>query len=101
MKRLILIIFLSAILSGVNSLMAQTHSTIDSISLGSVLKQVITNYPAIKKSEQELNEAEASVNLAKSGYLPDININSSYAHIGPLSSLNVPGLGVGFPSQNP
>ena len=93
MKRLILIIFLSAILSGVNSLMAQTHSTIDSISLGNILKQAITNYPAIKKNEQELNAADARVNLAKSGYLPDININSNYAHIGPLSSLNVPGLG--------
>jgi len=93
MKRLIIIIFLSAILSSVYSLMAQPHSTIDSISLRSILKQVITNYPAIKKSEQEMNVADARVNLARTAYLPDISINSNYAHIGPLSSLDVPGLG--------
>lgn len=81
------------------SLSAQT---LDSLSLSAVLKQVLTNYPAIKKSEQELNAADARINLAKSGHLPDITINSTYAHIGPLSSLNVPDLGTFslYPADN-
>jgi outer membrane protein len=93
MKPILLIIFLYFSVIVMNSLSAQTRVINDSISLNSVLKQVITNYPAIKKSEQELNAADARVNLAKAGYLPDISVNSSYAHIGPLSSLEVPGLG--------
>jgi outer membrane protein len=90
MKRVILTLILSFILSGIISISAQT---LDSLSLGSVLKQVVTNYPAIKKGEQELKAAEARINLAKSGYLPDVSINSNFMHIGPLSSLDVPGLG--------
>jgi len=93
MKHFILVIFLSLTFIGIKSLSAQTQTVNDSLSLSSVLKQVITNYPAIKKSEQDINAAIAQVNLAKTGYLPDISINSNYARIGPLSSLDVPGLG--------
>ena len=67
--------------------------TADSISLKSILNQVTTNYPAIRKVEQDMNAANARIGLAKSGYLPNIDITSSYTHIGPSSSIDFPGLG--------
>jgi outer membrane protein len=71
---------------------AQT-ATSDSLSLKSIISQVITNYPSIKKNEQELNTANANIGLAKSAHYPDINFNSSYSYIGPISSMTIPGFG--------
>jgi len=76
-----------------SSLLAQKSSPADSISLDAVLKQVIENYPAIEKSIQESMAADARIGLAKTGYYPDISINSTYSRIGPVSSFDLPGYG--------
>ena len=72
---------------------AQSETGKDSLSLKAIISQVITNYPTIKKNEQELNIANANIALAKSAYLPDINISSSYAFIGPADAMTIPGMG--------
>ncbi|MCX6230469.1 MAG: TolC family protein [Bacteroidetes bacterium] len=74
-------------------LSAQSNSGNDTLSLQNVLKEVLTNYPSIKKSEQEKIAATARIGLAKSAYFPDISINSNYTHVGPVATISLPGLG--------
>jgi outer membrane protein len=76
-----------------SSLLAQVSAAADSISLDAVLKKVIENYPAIEKTVQEAMTADARIAMAKTGYYPDISINSSYSHIGPVASFTLPGYG--------
>jgi len=76
----------------------------DSLSLSSVIEQVINNYPAIIKAQKNINIAEAGVNLAKTAYYPNIDVSGSYSHIGPTSSFDLSALGLGiiqmYPSDN-
>jgi len=76
-----------------SALMAQKSAPADSLSLNAVLNQVMENYPAIEKSIQESLAADARVGLAKTGYYPDISVNSTYSRIGPVSSFTLPGYG--------
>jgi outer membrane protein TolC len=72
---------------------AQIQTASDSLSLKSIIDQVIVNYPSIKKNEQDLNAANANIGLAKSTYYPNIEVTSSFARIGPTSTMTIPTLG--------
>ena len=74
----------------------------DSISFSTILNKVINDYPSVKKAEQEIEAANAKTGLAKSAYYPDVNLTSSYSHIGPTSSISLPGLGTFdmYPADN-
>ncbi len=82
--------------------LALSAQNADSLSLATVVKQTIDNYPAIKKAETELDAANARIGLANSAYLPDVYISSSYSRIGPAPSLTFPGLGTFqfYPADN-
>ncbi|MDD5185027.1 MAG: TolC family protein [Paludibacter sp.] len=86
-------------MSGQNVVM---HQPTDSMNLSSVLNEVIKNYPSILKAEKELDASDAKIGLANSAYFPDINITSSYAHLGPVSSITIPNMGTFqlFPGDN-
>jgi len=90
--------------SAVTSFAQDVNLNGDSLSLSAVIEQVINNYPAIIKAQKNINIAEAGVNLAKAGYYPNISIDGSYSHIGPVSSFNLSALGLGiiqmFPTDN-
>lgn len=74
---------------------AQTEMTAvsDSLSLSSVLKQVMSNYPTLQEAKQAIISANAGIGLAKSAYYPNISLSSSYSHLAPVSSISFPGLG--------
>lgn len=74
-------------------LKAQNSAAVDSLSLAGVIAKVIGNYPTVKKAELEVEAANVKIGLAKSAYLPNIDIESSYSHIGPVSQISFPGLG--------
>jgi len=95
-------IYTGLFIGSISQLSGQTIQPADSISLNSILKQVLTTYPAIEKSTQELNGANARIGMARTGYYPDITLSSSYSHIGPVSSFNMPGYGTFslFPEDN-
>src|SRR5512137_434876 len=65
----------------------------DSVELDQVLKEVIKNYPSVKEAEEAINSTDAKIGLAKSGYYPDIDVTAGFSHIGPVSTLTIPGLG--------
>ncbi len=89
MKSLKLILYLFIIVTFIEPLTAQTNTATDSLSLNKILNQVINNFPAIKKNEQELNAANARIGMAKTGYLPDISVNANDTYLGPVSTISL------------
>jgi len=90
MKTFKLIIYIFFIVfSFVEPINAQTNTSTDSLSLNNILNQVINNFPAIKKNEQELNAANARIGMAKTGYLPDVSINGNDTYLGPVSTISL------------
>ncbi len=61
--------------------------TSDSLSLEQIIKQVIENHPTIKEAEEALNISDAKIGLAKSGYLPNIDVAGSFTRIGPVPAV--------------
>jgi outer membrane protein TolC len=65
----------------------------DSLGLAAVINKVIETYPSVKKAELDVEAANAKIGLARSAYSPNIDLSSSYSHIGPTSTITLPGLG--------
>jgi outer membrane protein len=62
----------------------------DSLSLSSILNQVMTNYPLLKKAEKEMIAADTKMDMTKTAYLPDVNFSSSYTRLGPTTTISMP-----------
>lgn len=65
----------------------------DSLSLKPIISEVVQNHPLVKKAMEDINNSEAKIGLAKSGNLPTVGFESSYTRIGPISSIDIPGMG--------
>lgn len=77
-----------------NSIAQESTSSVhDSLSLSSVLKQVMATYPTVQEAKQAIIAANAQIGLSKSGYLPNISFSSSYAYLNPTTTITFPGLG--------
>jgi outer membrane protein TolC len=63
------------------------------LSFHEILNEVIHNYPAIKKTQTDIESSEAKIGLAKTAYLPDVNASGSFTYLGPTTQLSLPGLG--------
>jgi outer membrane protein len=93
MKRLFFYILLLPVATLLN---AQTGSPVasgDSLGLAAVINQVISNYPSVKKAELDIEAANAKISLAQSAYYPNVDIASSYSHLGPVTKFTFPGFG--------
>ena len=88
------IVILFTMISG--SIWGQTDSLVktkDSLSLQQAIKIVLNNYPSVKQAESAIDIADARIGLAKTGYYPDIDFTGSYTRIGPVPTIDFPGLG--------
>ena len=65
----------------------------DSLTLNSIISEVVQNHPMVKKAMEEFNASDAKIGLAKSANLPSVDFTSSYARIGPISKIDIPNLG--------
>jgi len=65
----------------------------DSLTLNEILNEVIHNYPSIKKAQTDLESSDAKIGLAKTAYLPNVDVAAAYTLIGPTSTISIPGLG--------
>jgi outer membrane protein len=89
---LMLHIFLNGIIYG-QSAVDNAKPTADSLSLKSVIQQVISTYPSVKIAEEAIRNADSKIGLAKTGYNPIIDITASFANLAPVTKLTFPGLG--------
>jgi outer membrane protein TolC len=65
----------------------------DSISLETIIKQVVFQHPSIQSAVEALNAADARIAQAKSALHPMVDGEASYTRIGPVPSISIPGLG--------
>jgi outer membrane protein len=65
----------------------------DSLSLKSIIHQIITNHPSVKAAEEAINNANARIGLAKTGYYPEADITANYANLAPVTKIDIPNLG--------
>ena len=74
----------------------------DSLSLQTIIDKVISSYPSVKAAEEAINNANARIELAKTGYYPTADVTASFANLGPVTKLSFPGLGTFqlYPANN-
>lgn len=68
------------------------QSSNDSLSLDEIIKNVMQNHPSVKEAEEALNAADAKINIAKAGYLPNIDATGSFTRIGPPPVISFEGM---------
>ena len=64
----------------------------DSLTVESVLDQVLKNNPSIQQSEFNLEASKARVGEAESSYLPSFDVDASYVRLGPVPTIGFGGL---------
>jgi outer membrane protein len=87
---------------GQKSNQVSTFSNNDSLSLKEIIKAVINSHPSINEAEEALNAADAKINLAKTGYNPEVDLSANYSLVGPVTELTIPNMGAFrlFPENN-
>ena len=77
-------------------------TTSDSLSLNSIIEDVINNHPDIKTAEEAIRNADTRIKLAKTGYYPEIDFGADYSNIGPVMQITIPSFGTFelFPQNN-
>ena len=63
---------------------------------------MIKNHPAVKNAEEALNNADARIGLAKTGYYPEADVTANYSNMGPVIKFTIPDMGTFqlFPENN-
>ncbi|WP_321331013.1 TolC family protein [uncultured Bacteroides sp.] len=92
-KEIVKIAFILFALSSGYSTPVAAQQPADSLSFQQVMKQVIDNHPSVKEAQEALNAATSQIALAKSAYLPTLDFNASYTRLGPVATIDFPGMG--------
>ncbi len=71
----------------------QTASGGDSLSLQSIINEVVQNHPLVKKSLEDLSVSDAKIGAAQSANLPFVDFTSSYSRGGPIPTITIPDMG--------
>jgi outer membrane protein len=71
----------------------QENSAGDTIILSDAIRQVVEKYPSVLEANEALNIADSKINLSRSGYLPNVNLTSSYTRLGPTPEITIPNMG--------
>jgi len=91
-RKIIFILF--AITGYLFSGMAQNRpQDTDSLSLESIISEVVQNHPMVKKAMEEITVSDAKIGIAKSASLPTVGLESSYTRIGPIAHISLPDVG--------
>jgi outer membrane protein len=89
---IVLLLFLNLSLTA-QTVTSTLNSSTDSLSLKSIIQQVISTYPTVKIAEEAVRNADSRIALAKTGYNPVADITASFANLAPVTKLSFPGLG--------
>jgi outer membrane protein TolC len=89
----VFLLFISAGIRGQKNENSAGQSFTDSLSLKSVIEEIVSNHPSVKSAEEALKNADARIGLAKTGYYPQVDLNASLANIGPVVKLTIPDMG--------
>jgi outer membrane protein len=65
----------------------------DSLSLKYIIDRVVSSYPTVKMAEEAINNADARIGLARTGYNPELDVTAAYSNLGPVSKISIPDMG--------
>ncbi len=65
----------------------------DSLSLKNIIERVISSHPSVKAASEAINNADAKIGLAKTGYNPVFDMTADFANMAPVIKFTFPGLG--------
>lgn len=65
----------------------------DSLSLKSLIAEVISTHPTVKGAEEALKNADARIGLARTGYYPVVDAGANFSTIGPVMKFTIPDMG--------
>ena len=86
--------FVSGRVSGGQVSVADSSSkAVDSLSLKHIIETVVSTYPTVKTAQEAINNADARIGLAKTGYNPELDLQAAYSNIGPVVQLTIPDMG--------
>jgi outer membrane protein TolC len=85
--------FLSLLAAGLLSVQSVQSQEKDSLTLTTIINEVVQNHPAVLKASEDLRVADAKIGIARSGTLPNVDFTSSYSRVGPVPVIEVPNLG--------
>lgn len=72
---------------------SSSNQTADSLSLKSIIEEIVRMHPTVKGAEEALNNADARIGLARTGYYPQVDITANVSNMGPVIKLNFPPFG--------
>lgn len=78
---------------GQNNQLSVATQTGDSLSLKYIIEEIIRQHPTVKSAEEALNNADARIGYARTGYNPNIDMGANYTNMGPVVKLSIPGMG--------
>lgn len=91
-NRFVLFLLLVAGILSIGTVKGQSLTT-DSLSINSIISEVVQNHPMVKKAMEDLNNSDARIGYAKSATLPNVEFASSYSRIGPIENISIPNMG--------
>ena len=86
------IFFVCFVLAGIGQAFASSPGS-DTLQLEDAINQMVKQYPSVSQAVEALNASDAKIGLARSGYLPDIDISGDYTRIGPVPAFDFPQFG--------
>lgn len=74
----------------------------DSLSLKEIIRLAVASHPSVKVAEEAVLNADSRINMAKTGYYPEVDANASFSNLGPVTKLSIPNMGSFqlFPENN-
>jgi outer membrane protein len=72
---------------------AQNSQSSDSLRLEWIIAETIRQHPTVMSAEEALNNADARIAYAKTGYNPMIEMGLNYSNLGPTVKLTIPDMG--------
>ncbi|MCX6255593.1 MAG: TolC family protein [Bacteroidia bacterium] len=86
-------LFINSIINGQVTFSTKVKPDTDSLSLKSIIGLVVTSFPSVKAAEEVLNNANARIGLAKTGYYPEVDLTANFSNLGPVTKLTIPEMG--------
>lgn len=89
------IIFLlkSILINGQSANDRNIIQNMDSLSLKTIIQQVVKNHPSVKAAAEAINNADARIGMAKTGYYPEVDLTANYSNIQPVVKISIPSMG--------
>jgi outer membrane protein TolC len=99
---IILLLFINIASYGQFTFATKVKQNTDSLSLKNIIELVIAGHPSVKVAEEAINNSNARIGLAKTGYYPEADLTANFSNMGPVTKLTIPEMGTFqlYPNNN-